>query len=221
MRSDAPGLIGEIAPVGIVVREADPRGVDINTELPPEERAAIATAVPKRQREFIAGRLLARAAMVALGRPPVPIPRTEHRAPVWPEGLVGSLSHTDRWCVAALTTEFRAIGVDVEEDAPLDPATVPMICTEAERRALARLSEVGALAEAKRIFSAKESVFKLLSPLLDLRFIGHHEVTVRFDGMTWAAVPESPELADRLAQTPLRGRWTQQNGLIGTLIALS
>ena len=78
----------------VVTEELDPRAV--NEGLLPEERGAVAKAVPKRVAQFTAGRVCARRALAQLGNTePVPILMGEDRAPQWPAGYVGSISHTD------------------------------------------------------------------------------------------------------------------------------
>jgi len=219
---DLSKLIATLAGSDLVVREANPETWRAETDLFSIESAVVARAVNKRRREFETGRMLARKAMADLGLPGQPIPASDNGAPIWPRGVVGSISHTDRWCVAvvARSNEVQAVGVDVEEDHPLDRSLLRMICTEAERRRLSCKPDAVALMEAKRIFSAKEAVFKALSPCLHLRFIGFEAVTVSFDRMSWTATPEDPTLARRLNGQPLHGQWSEWNHLIGTLIAI-
>jgi 4'-phosphopantetheinyl transferase EntD len=89
------------------------------------------------------------------------------RAPVWPEGLTGSISHTATACVAAigLRRDWAGIGVDLEDATPLDPLLVAEICTTAEQHWLGTqpASERGLMA--KLIFSAKEATYKAQYPL--------------------------------------------------------
>src|SRR5438876_615194 len=66
-----------------------------------EERALVAGASPVRRREFTAGRVCARDALQQLGGPRCAILRDPSRAPIWPEGFVGSISHAAGYCVAA------------------------------------------------------------------------------------------------------------------------
>ncbi len=89
----------------------------------PAERAALRNAVAKRRREFVAGRVLARRAMAVLGFPQEPVLVGARRAPIWPAGLIGSISHTATGCAVALTPDryFRSIGLDVEDTTPLEP----------------------------------------------------------------------------------------------------
>ena len=154
------GLTGAVLPRGLSIVARDPRRMPMVTE--PQEVAAVKNAVPRRLAEFHAGRAAARAAMVALGLPPRPIPMGPDRAPLWPEGLTGSISHSADACVAVvgLRNDWAGIGVDLEEATALAPDLFSAICTEAEQKWLATqpASERGLMA--KLIFSAKEAAYK-------------------------------------------------------------
>lgn len=131
-------------------------------DLLPEERVLCARAVEKRKREVAAGRVLARRALAELGIPEAPLMRNADRSPMWPAGVVGSISHSTSLCVVAvgLARDVELIGVDVEEKTPLDPALFNMVMVPNEARWLAGqpVYEQGELA--KLIFSAKECVYK-------------------------------------------------------------
>ncbi|MEP2530308.1 4'-phosphopantetheinyl transferase superfamily protein [Shimia sp.] len=138
----------------------------------PQEAPAIAHAVPARRREFAAGRHAARQAMSELSLEPRAIPGARNRAPQWPRGLTGSISHDGASCVVvmALTSQFRALGVDVEPNAPLPEDLVPEICIPSERAWLASLPATQRHGTARRIFCAKEAVYKAQFPLTRLLF---------------------------------------------------
>jgi 4'-phosphopantetheinyl transferase EntD len=81
-----------------------------------EEEEAIFNSVTKRRIEFAAGRHCARNAMVQLGYTARGIPKGPDRAPIWPIGLVGSITHSADLCVAVLAhrRDYRSIGIDME-----------------------------------------------------------------------------------------------------------
>src|SRR5688500_10573337 len=60
----------------------------------PEEEKAVAGALERRRREFALGRMHARRALGSLGYPDVCIGVRHDRAPLWPAGIVGSITHT-------------------------------------------------------------------------------------------------------------------------------
>ncbi|MFV0491843.1 MAG: 4'-phosphopantetheinyl transferase [Pseudorhodobacter sp.] len=114
-------------------------------------------AVPARLAEFAAGRIAARAAMAELGHPPTAIPMGSDRAPIWPTGLSGSISHSKTACLAAVTPLPYLIGIDLEPDEDLSPELWPTILRPSE---IANLPRHHAARHAKQIFSAKEAAYK-------------------------------------------------------------
>lgn len=150
---------------GIGVGVTDPRGV--SAPLFAEEAEATRKMVEKRHREFAAGRAAARAAMADLSLPPVAIPMGHDRAPIWPEGLCGSISHCAGAAVALVAPLDRAatLGIDIEDDTPLDADLWPDILTAQEVDWLMRQPEPARGRHAKAIFSAKEAVYKAQYPL--------------------------------------------------------
>ncbi|MFO0605155.1 MAG: 4'-phosphopantetheinyl transferase superfamily protein [Polyangiales bacterium] len=137
----------------------------------------------KRRIEALAGRLCAREALRALGSPhaDAPIAADASRAPVWPPGVVGSITHTQGFASAAVAHagELRALGIDSEERFTLDRAR-RLDGHLAHPGEVARLTREGALDEADAatvVFSAKESVFKCLHPSVR-RYFGFHAARV-------------------------------------------
>lgn len=139
---------------------------DSDGDLFPEESALVERAVAKRRREFAAGRRAARALLARLGHPRAPLLRGGDRAPAWPPGVVGSISHGADLCVVAVapSRELAGLGVDVEPDEPLAPRLWPRICTPAELERLPAGAERGRAV--RLVFSAKESLYKCIQPLL-------------------------------------------------------
>lgn len=166
----APGAIMPASPLERDIRAlfAQPVAVAVTNPAAPQpaafvgERRTIASAREKRHREFLAGRAAARAAMARLGRPPAAVPAGIDRAPIWPGGLTGSISHSDTLCVAVLANARRvpALGIDLEPAEPLPPDLVPEICTLSERAWLSAQPEAERGLLARLIFSAKECAYK-------------------------------------------------------------
>lgn len=139
-----------------------------------DEIPLAAPMVEKRRQEFMAGRAHARIALKALGVMPQAIPVDSSRAPIWPTGFVGSISHAGELAaaVAAPNRLMAGIGIDLEPASPLDEELLEFVCLPDE---LARLREGarhshdrGPAHVAKLIFSAKESVYKCLAPRLGI-----------------------------------------------------
>ncbi|HEX3462941.1 MAG TPA: 4'-phosphopantetheinyl transferase superfamily protein [Candidatus Elarobacter sp.] len=159
-RDEVAEAIGRTLPSGIVFAGGTIDGGQ--GALFDEEAAAVARAVPKRYREFAAGRTYARIALARLGVPPAPIPVRPDRAPRWPQGAVGSISHCAAYCgvLAARAEEYAGIGLDVELAEPLPADLVALVCSNAELDVRAELeSRLGADLP-KLLFVVKECAYK-------------------------------------------------------------
>ena len=153
--------LGDAWPEGVAVAVVDP--AEPCAPLYPIEEAAVRRAVAGRVAEFTAGRQAARMALEALGHPPVAIPMAEDRAPVWPAGIVGSLSHSATACiaVAAHADRIASLGVDIE---PYDPLPEDIVCEIGCEDEIAGIGPDRRLA-ARQLFSAKEAAYKAQYPL--------------------------------------------------------
>lgn len=150
-------------------------------EVLPGEAESLARATPARRREFRAGRALAREAMAALGLPARPIPAGPDRAPQWPPGVAGAISHAADLCAAAVARAddgIVSLGLDIEPAEALDPGLLAEICTPTEQAWLALRSEPGLLARA--LFSAKECAYKAQYPL-SRTVLGFHAMSIALD----------------------------------------
>jgi 4'-phosphopantetheinyl transferase EntD len=207
----ATRLFAELLPASVATAESC--AVVPENELWPAERALIAGAAAVRRAEFATARVCARRALTALGGAVEPILRGPAREPVWPEGIVGSITHCSGFHAAAAASagEFLAIGIDAEEDAPLPEGVLEEIALPGEWGRVAG-SEVNL---DRLLFSAKESLYKAWFPLTH-EWLGFDEarVFVRSDGTFVARV---------LVDGPLEsvaGRWLARDGLIVTALAI-
>jgi enterobactin synthetase component D / holo-[acyl-carrier protein] synthase len=161
-------VIEELLPDSVVT--VDMLGDDRIEEAPlfPEEAALVVRAVAKRRREFSAVRACARRAMEKLGVSAQPVVNGEHGAPRWPDGLVGSMTHCDGYCGAALAraTEVASLGIDAEPHAPLPEGVLEAVALPQESHRLRGLALARPDVHWDRVlFSAKESVYKAWFPL--------------------------------------------------------
>jgi enterobactin synthetase component D / holo-[acyl-carrier protein] synthase len=226
-------LLDGLLPGAVVVAERfrDPPA----PQLFPQEEALVEAAVEKRRREFATVRTCAREALARLGIPPVPIlplggaaAPFGRRAPRWPTGVVGSMTHCDGYRGAALarSAALASVGVDAESHLPLPARVTAAIATPEESESLDALREAEPETAWERIlFSAKESVYKALFPLTG-HPLGFHDCTITLcvDGNFAARVqagPGRPQDDQRLS-----GRWRVRPGeggrpaLIGTALAV-
>jgi 4'-phosphopantetheinyl transferase EntD len=146
-----------LLPEGAAVAAADPG--QLYPLLPGE---ALPGAIPSRGREFSAGRHAARTALALLGLPSCPIPQGDDRAPVWPSGISGSITHTHLACLAAVI-RGPVLGLDLEEDLPLDTFLWDSILGPEEQAWASGAPDPGLAA--KLIFSAKEAAYKAQYPI--------------------------------------------------------
>jgi 4'-phosphopantetheinyl transferase EntD len=171
-------------PTGVVAAELRAPGAASN--LLPEEAESIANAVPKRIQEFAAGRLCARRALEEFGVTHFPVRVAQDRQPVWPESLIGSITHTVGLCAAVVAerSRFMALGVDSEIVGAVKVNLRRRICVEAEMAWIEELEPAGRAAAATLIFSAKEAFFKCQYPLVGERLNFHD---LRVTALEWGA----------------------------------
>ncbi|MCP9956839.1 MULTISPECIES: 4'-phosphopantetheinyl transferase family protein [Streptomyces] len=212
-------MIDLILPSAVSVAEAFHDPPDL--PLLGTEAGEVSRAVDKRRREFTTARWCARRALADLGVAPVPIPRGERGAPVWPEGIVGSLTHCQGYRAAAVArdADLRSLGIDAEEHRPLPDGVLGMVASETERAHLAELARLHPEVHWDRLlFSAKESVYKAWFPLAR-RWLGHEEAELAF-------APEGTFTARLLQSDPavpaegFTGRWAVDEALAVTAVTV-
>ncbi len=164
------GVARDMLGHGVAVAARDPRADQPG--LMPAEADAVASAVASRQREFACGRAAARGALAQIGIHGQPVPCGADRAPIWPDGAVGSITHTDTLCLAAAgaSGSFQSIGLDLERASPLPGDLWDSVLTGPERARLDRLPATERGRTAKLIFAAKECAFKCQYPLTGALF---------------------------------------------------
>jgi len=193
------------------------------SQLAPSERPAVANATPKRRREFIAGRILARRAMRQLSVRPCAIPSSATRAPVWPNGIVGSISHTDRYCAVALAhaDDFRAIGIDLESASPIESSLWPLICGSNELERLRRSGNDSPGQDCKVLFCAKEAGYKaqhmLTGQVLDFDAM---DVELDHDTMQWRATFVRPVSDIFESGDTIGGQWRRTSDFVATAVVV-
>jgi 4'-phosphopantetheinyl transferase EntD len=178
----------------------------------PIEAATVENAVAERRREFGTVRYCAREALHQIGLPAVPILPDRDRAPQWPVGVVGSMTHCAGYRAAAVARsgELCALGIDAEPHAALPGEALDLVLRGDER---ARLAGPAAGLHWDRIaFCAKEAVYKAWFPLTR-RWLDFTDVstTVHPDG-TFEARLQVP--GPRADLDSFFGRWTVGRGLV-------
>jgi len=211
--------VARLFPPGVVASEV--RGGVAADGLFPAERECVARAAPSRVEEFAAGRLCARTALSALGFPESPLLCGPDRAPLWPPGATGSISHTDGYCVAVVgaTRRFAGLGADAEHVGRPQRALWRIVFADEEVKWLDGLAESERPQMATVIFSAKEAFYKCLYPITRA-WLGFGEVTVRVAGNSFQATLCEDSTYRGRNFSPLTGQFVRLDDLIVCAVAI-
>lgn len=150
----------------------------------PAEAGYLGRAVPKRMQEFAAGRLCARRALAEFGVMDFALQVAGDRQPIWPDSMVGSITHTAGLCVAVVAERKRlaAVGVDSEIVGDVTRNTWSTICGPGEAAWLESLPTSQRAAAVALIFSAKEAFYKCQYPVAG-EWLNFHDLVV--EPLTW------------------------------------
>jgi 4'-phosphopantetheinyl transferase EntD len=146
-----------------------------------EEKALGKNAGALRRKSFSLGRASARRSLDTLSILKGAITIGQRGQPVWPPGIIGSISHTQNVAtsVVARRSDCLALGIDVEsEKRKLSPGVQKRICRPEESLWLKQASTPWL---PLAVFSAKESIFKAFYPL------NHTELVFQDAQLTWLA----------------------------------
>jgi 4'-phosphopantetheinyl transferase EntD len=167
--------------------------LDATAELVAGEGALVARAVPKRRHEFATGRRLAHQLLARLGAPDDPLLADADRAPIWPVGVIGSISHSHGLCIVAAAKRGASIGlgIDVEQALAVRPEVWRRVLCDDEERWLRSRPLAEQLPLAAVFFSAKEAVYKAQFPLTRAR-LGFHDVSLELDPVRRAFRAKTP-----------------------------
>lgn len=178
----------------------------------------------RRRASFAMGRAAAVRALAAIGVARVPVLAGELGEPLWPAGVVGSISHTEGVAIACAGHGERVVGlgVDVERaDRCVRLDLVRRVCTDVERAWV----EAGAGDDRRcrllRLVAAKEATFKACFPLARV-FLGFADAE-----LVWSAAGDGFEgrllravSAHHSAGTPYRARVREVRGYVVASVEL-
>lgn len=158
-------------------------------------------AAASRRSDFLMGRLAAVEALRRLGAEGS-VGRSVEGAPVWPEGIAGSLTHHSGVAAAVVGRGMDGLGIDICPRLGGDRlrAVVRQCLTDTERERWAG-EDAATIA-----FAAKESIYKAVYPRAQ-RFIGFAEAEVAAIHASGSAVEKyhPVDVSDRRTQA---GTWT-------------
>jgi enterobactin synthetase component D / holo-[acyl-carrier protein] synthase len=181
--------LGRLFPAGVVAAELEseaPRTVLTEVEL-----SSISHCATKRIDDFTRGRACAHRGLSELGIKQFSVLAGEKREPLWPPGIVGSITHTTGFAAAvvARSSEVAALGIDCEVIASVDTELWERICTPTERARLAQLPQAQAQRQAALIFAAKEAFYKCQFPV-SREWVGFEDVTIEISPEGFRIVPQ-------------------------------
>ncbi|MFW7380899.1 MAG: 4'-phosphopantetheinyl transferase family protein [Oligoflexus sp.] len=191
--------------------------------LPPHLKQAIA----KRRLDYLAGRYCARLALKNLG-----FSTTEYmittgpsRAPQWPTGYLGAITHTKSYAAAIVGKKSDWLGLGLDAEVIVDeskPSLVRHVCRPEEFEKLQGLDLFSDQVLFTLIFSAKESLFKALYPTVQNYFGFQAAHIIKIDQESGHFIIELAEKIhpDITAPTSFNGRFIQLNDKVVTLIKI-
>ncbi len=141
-------------------------------------------ATQKRRAEYLAGRWCAQQALLQLGVTGIQVGIGDHRAPIWPNGILGTITHSKDIALAMVSKieNCRGIGADIEHFMSLDQEFKlrDYILNKSE---LAQFEILKSYISCPLtlIFSAKESIYKSLYPTVKKHFGFDAAVLVGFN----------------------------------------
>jgi enterobactin synthetase component D len=157
-----------------VLREMVPRDCGVSCkfrEVPPpiltaEELGRMKDPEDLRRGDFIAGRSAARAALAQIGIFDAVIDSGSRNEPVWPKGIVGSISHSGGLAIAAVARSgaLAAIGIDIEQTGAVASDVWADIFQESELVFVNSLPETLRRQVATALFCLKEAYYKYQYP---------------------------------------------------------
>ena len=229
-------MIGDLFPPDVVGVTDGELGMDdaaLLASMYPVEVEQIGAAVERRRVDFAGARACAREAMSRLGVPAGPVLRGGRGMPVWPPGLVGTLTHTEGLRAAALApaTRVRALGLDVERHEPLAAGVLEAVSLPEEAAWVrAARAEVADVAWDALLFTAKEATYKAWFPLTH-RWLGFGDARITLvpdgdDDEVVTGALRSRILIDGHAVdggadlVEFRGRWAVRDGFVASAIVL-
>jgi 4'-phosphopantetheinyl transferase EntD len=217
-------VLRNLFPPGVAVAELREPG-DARL-LYPAEAENLGGSVPKRVGEFAAGRLCARRALAEFGIGNFALRIGDSRQPLWPEHMIGSITHTAGLCAAVVAERghLAAVGLDSEVVGDVPVEIWSTVCVPEEMAWLASLPDSARAAGVTLIFSAKEAFYKCQYPLVR-EWLDFHDVKVELLGWGTAKGEFRVDGTRRIALEdravlPLVGRYVFHEEFVSVGIAL-
>lgn len=198
----------------------------------PQERAYVSDAVPLRQAQFADARACARNALADLtghDHADTVIGKGERGMPLFPHGIIGSLTHTTgfRAAVVTRTDTLKSVGLDAEVAKPLPDGVSNVVLTARDMQQITALQQHVHQHETDPqlfsaediletvVFSAKEALYKSWFPLSRVFLdFAQADIEVHHDGALTAFVHHDVDCGTIPRTIP--GRWVVDSGYVVT-----
>lgn len=215
-------------PVGTSVCELHTDGtadLSLFHQLDEAEQQLVSRAVDSRKSDFGDARWCAHELLRSAGKD-APILRADKGMPLFPAGIVGTLSHTKglRCAMVGDVNDWQSVGLDVEKAEPLSGGVFHSVTSTTERWALSRLAGSARCENllGTVLFSAKESVYKSWFPLTG-RFLDFDEAELSLDidsgelgGLAVGGRWRARLLASESPVSEITGSWVMKDGFVAT-----
>lgn len=145
---------------------------DYSEQLDVEQMAVLGEARDGRRVAFSSGRYCALLAQEQLNLAPSIIGQNA-RAPLWPDNLSGSISHSKQLAVSIVSKEPCGVGVDIETLGRISDKLLPTLFTSRELIQLENAPDYATTLA----FSAKEAGYKAIAPWVG-EYIGFQEAEI-------------------------------------------
>ncbi len=194
--------------------------IDQQLEHPPK----IVQAHPKRQHEYLCGRILAQAVLKHHFGLDQPLTSMHEHLPVWPPHVLGSISHSQNKLIVALSDKAGYLGIDIEHWVTPEFAqeSTHLILTPSEFDLWkGKAAEFFDFARyVSLIFSVKESLYKAVYPTAKqyIDFLEASIVDINFENqtLTLTFLPEIQQRYQLLEQ--YQGGWAVEQDHIMTWV---
>ena len=188
---------------------------------PPEKLPEVNVGLSKkRNQEYLLGRLAIKDALGSLGYPTTWIERDPlTKAPVWPEGITGSLSHSSGLALAVVgdSPPILGLGVDLEKaNRTIDLGIERHICTQDESDDLRSLHLENHAIRLLLTFSAKESLYKCFFGRIPRDLLRFKNVSLKWESSKWTAHWKFPSEKKYSMETTI-GYWGMDQNWLWTI----
>jgi len=207
-----------ILPPGVVLVE---RSDDVSIDTVwPGELGPVSSASISRQMEYATVRSCARAALTTLGVGEAAILQDPKGCPLWPDHVVGSMTHCRGFRAAAVarTELVRTLGIDAEPAQSLPEGVLTRITTPQERTSIESLvAQSPETPWDKVLFSLKESLYKAWYPLTHTP-LEFREATVHLHPNGHCDLHVTRPVPPEIPPPTWQARWCLSDGFVATAV---